>query len=197
MKVVDLPAAANTAGGSLVSNKRDLGWEKEFLQQQSRYSGGDSRAAAGERQVSQPGGPEIAGRTRAASVHNKAAAITHPTGQLSRQGNAMPPAPGNQVTGAYKQVSGIGPRPEGQRVMQPVAARLGPAVARQIAGLRAYLVRLKGHLVVDSEGGVSIWIGKQMDVNEKRVVVEYLKAALRDFGLVFRQLTVAGVAEEL
>ncbi|WP_237062876.1 MULTISPECIES: hypothetical protein [Microbulbifer] len=197
MKVVDLPTTANVAGANLGSNKRDLGWEKEFLQQQSRYSGGDSRGGVENRTADKPEVAATAGRHRPPAPAGKVAELARQPGPLARQGHGLP-SPGEKMAiGAYKQLGALGSRPEGQRLVQSTLSRLGTPNLPRASGLQTYLARLRGHLVVDSKGGVSIWIGKKLDSNEKKAVIEYVKAALRENGLVLRQLTVAGAVEKV
>ena len=196
MKVVDLPATANVAGASLGSNKRDLGWEKEFLQQQSRYSGGDSRGAVEKHTAGKSREAATPERLRTLPPPGRGAELSAQPGTLSRQGTGQQPVQENGAIGAYKQAGALGSRPDGQRVVQSALTRLSRPNLPQASGLRAYLARLKGHLVVDGEAGVSIWIGKKLDANEKKAVIEYVMDALRETGLVLRQLTVAGAVEK-
>lgn len=190
MKIDNLPVSQDAISGKLVSNKRVQQWEQEFLNQQRRYAVGDSdqqpsrqRDSAGGRHSS-----TVHTRSPAEVAHGSARAVS-----ASALNYSISSVPGERVAGTYKQMGEATLRSELPRSGSSLVPRDTGKKAVAVSQLRVYLQRFKGHLVLERDGLVSIWLGRALSEKEKEDIVASIREILADSGMSLERITFSGL----
>jgi hypothetical protein len=197
VKVDDLPGLHDAVSGKLVSNKRVQEWEREFLSQQRRFASNGQEASRSAR--SQAFTPPQKGAGGSSLLQNSYSG--HSGAEKGPQSGTVtasdPKAAGQRVVGIYNRMSGQTSAAGGGRSPVVNAGRSDVRPAVSLADVRALLGRFKGHLVIEREGMVSVWLGRKLHRQEKYGVIASIKTMLDHCGLVLDKLIINGIEEEI
>ncbi|WP_346837601.1 hypothetical protein [Microbulbifer sp. SAOS-129_SWC] len=198
MKIDSLPGLSDAVSGQVSSNKRIQSWEQEFLSQQRRsYSdneapqegGLDNRNTAAEKRPWQ-GITENYASSRAAPSNESRLSGPDPHAAEGMVSERKFMAGYNRLTGQV---------PVAEKMGRQINETFRTSIKRPVTkpDLEAQLGKFKGHLVVEEDGFVSVWVGRVMSDSDKSGIVGSIKTMLLRSGLTLEKLTINGIEEQL